>query len=211
MLTSAAFNNVRLPERTEPFLPMLRQDLRSFGVSVGGWLQGALLGAPEYVLGQRAKALLLDRVLHQLFEQCDVVVQTNPAPFDAIGLPELAVPIGFSGAGVPIGTILGGQPFAEDRLLSVAAAYQAVTDWHHRRPADPAGTAPEPTAVEAKGRKPFPNRARGRLGAAPVQPGRGGCGTRRSSSACSDVPSGGMPAAGHPRTGSPRACARPSG
>lgn len=46
-LTSTAFNNGRLPERSEPFLPILRKDLRSFGVSVTGWLQGSLFGANE--------------------------------------------------------------------------------------------------------------------------------------------------------------------
>ncbi|GAA0932150.1 Asp-tRNA(Asn)/Glu-tRNA(Gln) amidotransferase subunit GatA [Kribbella koreensis] len=142
VLTNAAFNNVRLPERSEPFLPMLRADLRGFGVSVTGWLQGALLGADEYLIGQRAKVLLLRRVLDDLFAQCDVVVQTSPNPFDSIGLPELALPIGFSSAGVPIGTILGGKPFGEERLLAVAAAYQALTDWHHRRPQDPQGVRP---------------------------------------------------------------------
>lgn len=172
-LTSTAFNNVRLPERSEPFLPVLRKDLRSFGVSVTGWLQGSMLGANEYVLGQRAKVLLLERVLDDLFEQCDVVLQTSPNPFDAIGLPELALPIGFDSAGIPIGTILGGQPFAEDRLLAVAAAYQAVTDWHLRRPANPAGESPEPISVDpSKSRKPFGKSARGKVAAAPVPPGR---------------------------------------
>jgi Asp-tRNA(Asn)/Glu-tRNA(Gln) amidotransferase A subunit family amidase len=137
LLTNGAFNNVRLPERSEPFLPMLQSNLRGFGVSLTGWLQGALLGANEFLIGQRAKMLLLERVLDDLFDQCDVVVQTSPTPFDALGLPELALPIGFTAAGLPIGTILGGKPFGEDRLLAVAAAYQAVTDWHHRRPADP--------------------------------------------------------------------------
>ncbi|TDO30200.1 aspartyl-tRNA(Asn)/glutamyl-tRNA(Gln) amidotransferase subunit A [Kribbella sp. VKM Ac-2527] len=151
VLTNTAFNNVRLPERSEPFLPMLRTDLRGFGVSVTGWLQGALLGANEFLIGQRAKVLLLQRVLDDLFEQCDVVVQTSPTPFDAIGLPELALPIGFTSSGVPIGTILGGKPFGEDRLLAVAAAYQAVTDWHHRRPADPV-TALRAARAEDRGR-----------------------------------------------------------
>jgi aspartyl-tRNA(Asn)/glutamyl-tRNA(Gln) amidotransferase subunit A len=148
LLTGNEFNNVRLPERSEPFNPFLREDLRQFGVSVTSWLQGVVLGADEFVTGQRAKLLLLERVLDDLFEQCDVVVQTNPVPFDIIGLPELALPIGFSGS-VPIGTILGGAPFAEERLLGVAAAYQAVTDWHLRRPVDPPGEAPEPTPVDA--------------------------------------------------------------
>ena len=154
LLTGAAFNNVRLPERSEPFLPMLRSDLRGFGVSVTGWLQGALLGANEYLIGQRAKLRLLERVLEDLFAQCDVVVQTSPTPFDALGLPELALPIGFTAGGLPIGTILGGKPYGEDRLLAVAAAYQAVTDWHHRRPADPVvpSAAARTTTRENRGR-----------------------------------------------------------
>ncbi|MEV6707149.1 amidase [Micromonospora wenchangensis] len=150
LLTGSAFNNVRLPERTEPFLPYLRTDLRGFGVSVTGWLQGALLGGGEFITGQRAKLLLMERVLDQLFAHCDVVVQTGPVPFDILGLPEIGFPIGFTGAGLPIGTILGGLPYGEDRLLSVVAAYQAVTDWHLRRPADPpAATATGRSAAPA--------------------------------------------------------------
>ncbi|MDG4824665.1 amidase [Asanoa sp. WMMD1127] len=141
LLTGNAFNNVRLPERSEPFMPYLRDDLRGFGVSLTGWLQGALFGANEFLTGQRAKVLLLERVLDQIFGQCDVVLQTGPVPFDIVGLPEIAFPIGFTAAGVPIGTILGGLPYAEDRLLSVVAAYQAVSDWHTRRPADPPASA----------------------------------------------------------------------
>ncbi|GIF75009.1 amidase [Asanoa siamensis] len=149
LLTGNTFNNVRLPERSEPFMPYLRDNLRGFGVSLSGWLQGALFGANEFLVGQRAKVLLLERVLDQIFDTCDVVVQTNPVPFDIIGLPEIAFPIGFTTAGVPIGTILGGLPYGEDRLLSVAAAYQAVTDWHHRRPADPPAAAEGARAAAA--------------------------------------------------------------
>lgn len=149
VLAGSAFNNVRLPERSEPFMPFLREDLGLFGVSLTSWLQGALLGANKYVTGQRAKLLLLERVLDGLFAQCDVVVQTSPVPFDIIGLPEIAFPIGFTTAGVPIGTILGGQPYAEDSLLAVVAAYQAATDWHVRRPPDPPVAAPAAAAVAA--------------------------------------------------------------
>jgi hypothetical protein len=38
--------------------------------------------------------------------------------------------------------MLGGQPWAEDRLLSLVAAYQSVTDWHTRRPPQPADIGP---------------------------------------------------------------------
>jgi Asp-tRNA(Asn)/Glu-tRNA(Gln) amidotransferase A subunit family amidase len=151
LLTGAAFNNVRLPERSEPFMPYLRSDLRGFGVSVTGWLQGALLGANEFLTGQRTKLLLLERVLDQIFERCDVVVQTSPVPFDIIGLPEIGFPIGFTPAGLPVGTILGAAPYEEDRLLAIVAAYQAVTDWQWRRPADPPVAAAR-AAVPGRGR-----------------------------------------------------------
>jgi Asp-tRNA(Asn)/Glu-tRNA(Gln) amidotransferase A subunit family amidase len=169
VLTSTAFNNVRLPERSEAFLPYLRGDLKKFGVSLIGWLQGALLGGDEFLLGQRAKNLLLHRVLDDLFSQCDVVVQTSPNPFDSIGLPELGLPIGFNGA-IPIGTILGGHPYGEERLLAVGAAYQAVTDWHFRRPPNPPGPAPAP--IPAGTDHPRPRRQAVILGA-PPEPERG--------------------------------------
>jgi Asp-tRNA(Asn)/Glu-tRNA(Gln) amidotransferase A subunit family amidase len=171
LLTGNEFNNVRLPERSETFMPYLRENLRGFGVSVTGWLQGALLGGNEFLTGQRAKLLLLERVLDQVFDRCDVIVQTGPVPFDIIGLPEIAFPIGFTAAGVPIGTILGGLPYAEDRLLSVVAAYQAVTDWHWRRPPNPpaAASAARTAALGAKAvPAPAADPTRGRLTAAQV-------------------------------------------
>lgn len=148
LLTGGAFNNVRLPERTEPFAPFLRSDLKGFGVSLLGWVQGLFLSGDEFLKGQRAKVLLLERILDRIFSACDVVVQTSPVPFDIVGLPEIAFPIGFTapdpGPALPLGTILGGFPYAEDRLLSLVGAYQAVTDHHLRRPADP--VAPPPAA-----------------------------------------------------------------
>ncbi|ROP27065.1 aspartyl-tRNA(Asn)/glutamyl-tRNA(Gln) amidotransferase subunit A [Pseudokineococcus lusitanus] len=142
-LQSGTFNVVRLPERTEPFRPWLQQDLTLFGVSVLSWLQGLLMSGDEWVTGQRAKHHFLAEVLGDLLgRQCDVVLQTSPVPFDVVGLPEIAFPIGLGsprpdGTTLPLGTILGGAPYEEDRLLEVVAAYQSVTDWHRRRPADP--------------------------------------------------------------------------
>jgi len=173
LLTGGTFTNVRLPERTEPFLPVMRQDLRLIGVSVTGWLQGALLGSAEFLTGQRAKNPLLQRVLDDTFSRCDVVLQTSPTPFDAIGLPELALPIGFTAAGLPIGTILGGLPSGEDRLLAVGAAYQAVTDRHLRRPADPAGAAPTGLAAASAARRAPTSRPTGVRGAPAARPERG--------------------------------------
>ncbi|MGR3935576.1 amidase [Streptomyces sp. BRA346] len=136
LLTGGAFNAARLSERTEPFRHWLREDLTKFGVSVLSWLQGLMLSGDEWITAQRAKHHLLRAVLDGPFDHCDVLLQTSPVPFDILGLPEIGFPIGFT-AGMPTGAILGGAPYEEDRLLEVVAAYQAVTDWHRRRPADP--------------------------------------------------------------------------
>jgi aspartyl-tRNA(Asn)/glutamyl-tRNA(Gln) amidotransferase subunit A len=141
ILTSSSFNNVRLPERSEPFMKYLKEDVRQFGVSLSPWINGLLLSGTEYLTGQRAKMLLLERVLNDLFDQCDVVVQTQPFPFDMIGLPLIAFPVGLEsvsrGMDLPMSVMMGGQPWSEDRLLSLVAGYQAVTDWHRRRPPEP--------------------------------------------------------------------------
>jgi aspartyl-tRNA(Asn)/glutamyl-tRNA(Gln) amidotransferase subunit A len=140
-LMTGVFNNVRLSERTEEMLPFLQKDPKLLGVSSLSWLQGLFLSGDEWVTGQRAKTHLLREVLDNIMATCDVLLQTGPTAFDQIGLPELALPIGFRSVNanpkVPVGTIIGGGPYEEDRLLEVAAAYQAVTDWHHQRPADP--------------------------------------------------------------------------
>lgn len=140
-LGRGSFNNVRLVERAEPFLEHLKTDVRMFGVSLSAWINGLLLSGDEYLTGQRARLRLLQTVIDYVFNQCDVLAQSSHLPFDMIGLPLIAFPIamreGNEEIARPAGAILGGQPFAEDRLLSLAAAYQAVTDWHLRRPPEP--------------------------------------------------------------------------
>jgi Asp-tRNA(Asn)/Glu-tRNA(Gln) amidotransferase A subunit family amidase len=151
-LLTGVFNNVRLSERAEELLPFLQQDPKLLGVSSLSWLQGLFLSGDEWITGQRAKNHLLREVLDNSMAQCDVLLQTGPSQFDEIGLPELALPIGFQAVNanpkVPVGTIIGGRPYEEDRLLEIAAAYQAVTTWHQERPADPPTAAtPSRTAT----------------------------------------------------------------
>lgn len=51
------------------------------------------------------------------------------------GLPALSLPVGFDPDGMPIGMQVIAPPFAEARLFQLGHAYQAVTDWHRRKPA----------------------------------------------------------------------------
>ncbi len=124
------------------FIEHLRKDVRNFADRLPRFLNGMLQSADTYVKVQQARHLLLHRMLTQLFNQCDVVLTRSTGPFDGTGLPVMCMPIGFdtdedSGRRVPRGVVMAAPPFGEERLLAVAAAYQAVTDFHRERPEDP--------------------------------------------------------------------------
>ena len=51
------------------------------------------------------------------------------------GLPAVSVPCGFAANGLPIGMQFIGDSFREDKLIKMASAYQAMTDYHTSRPA----------------------------------------------------------------------------
>jgi aspartyl-tRNA(Asn)/glutamyl-tRNA(Gln) amidotransferase subunit A len=55
-------------------------------------------------------------------------------PLNYLGLPGVVVPAGFDRNGIPIGTQLAGPPFAEPRLLRIAAAFEAAAGLAARRP-----------------------------------------------------------------------------
>ncbi len=110
-----------------------------------------------YLRALRVRTLLAND-FRDAFARCDVVAcPTTPTPAFRLGektadplamyladvytvsaslagLPALSIPCGFSRAGLPIGLQLIGPPFAEPRLLQMAAAYQGCTDWHTRAP-----------------------------------------------------------------------------
>lgn len=50
------------------------------------------------------------------------------------GLPAIAIPCGFSKAGLPIGLQILGRPFEEETVLRGAHAYEQATEWRKRRP-----------------------------------------------------------------------------
>jgi aspartyl-tRNA(Asn)/glutamyl-tRNA(Gln) amidotransferase subunit A len=55
-------------------------------------------------------------------------------PANLAGVPGLAFPVGFDASGLPVGMQLMGRHFDEASLLSMAHAYQQVTNWHKRKP-----------------------------------------------------------------------------
>jgi aspartyl-tRNA(Asn)/glutamyl-tRNA(Gln) amidotransferase subunit A len=110
-----------------------------------------------YLKAMKARTLIR-RDFEQAFQACDALVMpTSPGTAFAIGartgdplqmylsdiltisinlagLPGMSMPCGFDAQGLPIGLQIVAPPLEEPRLLRVAAAYEAATDWARRIP-----------------------------------------------------------------------------
>jgi Asp-tRNA(Asn)/Glu-tRNA(Gln) amidotransferase A subunit family amidase len=125
-------------------------------------LAGELISGTSYVNAQRARRLIVDG-FRTAFADVDVIATPtlpitappfgaetalvagvempvmaalNPltAPANAAGLPALAVPCGFSAAGLPVSLQLIGRPFDEATLLRAGQSYERRTPWHAMHP-----------------------------------------------------------------------------
>lgn len=63
----------------------------------------------------------------------EILMLRNTRPFNAIGLPTISVPCGFTNAGLPIGLQLTGPAGGEAAVLALAYSYEQATEWHKRR------------------------------------------------------------------------------
>lgn len=124
---------------------------------------GYFVPAGAYLRAQRVRELIR-RGFAQALSRCDVLVApTVPAvaaparlfegaklgsdafravndqvrwayPATLAGVPALSVPCGISPEGLPVGCQVFARPFDEATVLRVGQAYEALTDWHTRRP-----------------------------------------------------------------------------
>lgn len=58
----------------------------------------------------------------------------NTAIGNILDLCGLSVPCGLTADGLPIGLMIYGRPFHEDRVLRIGHAYQEATEWHLQHP-----------------------------------------------------------------------------
>lgn len=161
---AAYFPMVMGPESATIHREWLRTRADDYSGQVRARLEaGLMVPATLYLDALRARGPLLADFTDTVFSRCDVLLVptgTSPAPtvaesevtggpdlvarmthfpkftrpFNYLGLPGLTVPIGFSGAGLPIGMQLVGRPFDEATLFSAGHAYQQATEWHTRVP-----------------------------------------------------------------------------
>ena len=52
----------------------------------------------------------------------------NTIAFDSTGLPAVNEPTGFSSNNMPVGVQIVGAPFKEEKILSLAYAYEQIND-----------------------------------------------------------------------------------
>ncbi|HUF76342.1 MAG TPA: amidase [Longimicrobiales bacterium] len=109
----------------------------------GRFRDGRSTRAIDYVNAQRRRLLLLRRMAVAM-EDFDLFVSGSgeTALTNDTGHPAVVVPYDFgvrnpdadAPTTMPLTTILIGDLYADDKILSVAHAFQQVTDWHTRRP-----------------------------------------------------------------------------
>ncbi|HVT68064.1 MAG TPA: amidase [Trebonia sp.] len=119
--------------------------------------QGALISGADYVQAQRVRRVA-QQALGDLFAEVDLIVcptlqggspsydalatgglaslmgLVNTGYWDCTGNPVLAVPIGFTAAGLPLSMQIAAPAFGEAAALRAGQVYQRHTDWHRRQP-----------------------------------------------------------------------------
>ena len=124
--------------------------------------QGAFVSGADYVQAQRVRRVA-QQALGDLFAGVDLIVsrtrcsaaapgtrrssgwgragmegfmaQVDAPYWDSVGNPVLAVPVGFTAAGLPLSMQIAGPPFGEAAALRAGQVYQEHTSWHLRKPA----------------------------------------------------------------------------
>jgi aspartyl-tRNA(Asn)/glutamyl-tRNA(Gln) amidotransferase subunit A len=122
---------------------------------------GADIGTPSYIQSRRQLAQIR-RSVSRVFDTVDLAVTPtavvppftianllsdpatlrskellmlrNTRPINALGLPAISIPCGFTRAGLPIGMQIIGPSGGEATVLRLAYAYEQATDWHNRHP-----------------------------------------------------------------------------
>jgi len=140
--SAAAFDSRVAPGGVEPApLPAdLSQEERG---RLNRFRDGRDTRAIDYVNAQRRRLLLMEEMAAAM-EGFDMFVSGSgeTALTNDTGHPAVVVPYDFgvrnpeadAPTAMPLTTVLIGDLYADDKLLSVAHAFQAVTDWHLRRP-----------------------------------------------------------------------------
>ena len=165
IVTEACSNPIVRAEAAAAHSHLLRERPHELQPQVLSRLAPGLdIPAHDYIQGLRLRARLTREFIATVFARIDVLVMPTipePAPayervkaggaeglvqemgrfsrltrpINALGLPALSVPCGFSIDGRPFGLQIVGRPFDEATVLRVGHAYERAAYWRERRPA----------------------------------------------------------------------------
>jgi aspartyl-tRNA(Asn)/glutamyl-tRNA(Gln) amidotransferase subunit A len=141
---------------------VVRDRAHELGAAVRSRLEvGFHISAHDYLQAGRLRARLAREFVAEVFAETDALLvpaipEAPPAlatatagavdeivrrmgrfsrltrPFNALGLPVVALPCGTSADGLPLGLQIVGRPFDERTILTIAHAYEQATEWHSR-------------------------------------------------------------------------------
>lgn len=100
---------------------------------IGSWKAGDAAVLPVLSM-PTPDATLVDPASPQFQPRTLYAISANTRFVNALGLPAIALPVGFDERGVPLSMQMIGRPGAELSLLKLAQAYQQNTDWHAQVP-----------------------------------------------------------------------------
>jgi aspartyl-tRNA(Asn)/glutamyl-tRNA(Gln) amidotransferase subunit A len=147
---TAAYHLPYYPKSQAAYMPSTRKGLS----------RSAAMPATTYVESMRAVRLLRREVV-KVFETCDLLITpttkikpypiqeaiqrvetdkplpptlANTSQFNIFGLPTISIPCGRFADGIPIGLQITGAPWAEEKVLALAHAFEQATEWHKMRP-----------------------------------------------------------------------------
>jgi aspartyl-tRNA(Asn)/glutamyl-tRNA(Gln) amidotransferase subunit A len=150
---AAALHGALLQEQGDQYAARVRRRIE----------RGFVIPGVHYVNALRYRGVATAQFIDQVFKKVDVlhtpvvsmqtprIVETDnqsdiemdrlvadltrlTRPFNYLGLPALALPVGRTKNGMPIAMQLAGRPFSEDVLLRLGHAYQSGTRWHKDGP-----------------------------------------------------------------------------
>jgi aspartyl-tRNA(Asn)/glutamyl-tRNA(Gln) amidotransferase subunit A len=153
--SGSVFLTILLSEAVVYHEDWLRHRAERYGRDM--WLRllpGLGFPASDYLQAQRGRAMIC-REINDAMKSLDIIatptmpqlaprftdmLDAPPVPRSPLtrvanitGQPSLSLPCGFL-SGLPVGLLLNGRAFEEDKVLRAADAFERATDWHRRRP-----------------------------------------------------------------------------
>jgi aspartyl-tRNA(Asn)/glutamyl-tRNA(Gln) amidotransferase subunit A len=150
----AAYSTVIFAEAYAFHREMLDRSPDSYHPGTRATLElGKPISAADYIAERREMERRRATAASSLFREADVLITPsapgpafrlgsrpsliflrNTAPWNLYGLPTVSIPCGFTTSGLPVGLQITAAPDRDGAALALAAAFQAETDFHRRRP-----------------------------------------------------------------------------